>query len=70
MNKSFLAKFMFVFGIVMIAVYIGLGVSLIFFPIFMYIPQNMKTIFGIFFLAYGFFRLVRFYMKFKEKRDE
>ncbi len=54
----------------MVAVYIGLGISLLFFPIYKYIPQNMKIIFGIFFLAYGFFRLIRTIMKLNENKDD
>lgn len=62
-----LAKFMIYFGFVMVAIYIGLGVVLMFFPVFDYIPKNMRVIFGIFFLMYGLLRLARIVQKFKNR---
>lgn len=70
MNKQFFAKFMIILGFVMVAVYIGLGAILLFFPVYKYIPHNMKIIFGFFFMAYGFFRLIRSIMKLKQYRNE
>jgi len=62
---SWLEKFMMYFGMLMVAIYIGLGVVLMFVPVFEYIPKNMRVIFGIFFLMYGLLRLSRIYQKFK-----
>lgn len=70
MNRTFFAKFMLVLGFVMVAIYFALGMVLMFSPIFKYIPQNMRIIFGIFFCAYSLFRLVRTYMKLKEQKHE
>ncbi len=68
MDKSFLAKFMFYFGVSMIAVYFIMGIGLIFFPVLRHIPQNIKVVFGIFFLVYGVFRLTRLVLKLKEQK--
>lgn len=62
---SWFGKFMLYFGIVMVAIYIGLGVVLMFVPVFEYIPKNMRVIFGIFFLMYGLLRLTRIYQRLK-----
>jgi hypothetical protein len=64
-GDSWLGKFMMYFGMLMVAIYIGLGVVLMFVPVFEYIPKNMRVIFGIFFLMYGLLRLTRIYQKFK-----
>lgn len=58
-NKAWLAKFMTIFGYVMVVVYIGLGVMLLMPRFYPYIPANLKFAFAIFFIAYGIFRLVR-----------
>lgn len=58
-NKERLAKFMMIFGFVMVAVYIGLGVMLFIPRFYPYVPANLKFAFGIFFIAYGIYRLVR-----------
>jgi NADH:ubiquinone oxidoreductase subunit 6 (subunit J) len=60
------SKAMLWFGAVMILVYIGAGIALIFFPVMLYAPEEFKTIFGIFFVVYGLFRLVRVIPKFKQ----
>lgn len=59
MSKAGLAKFMVIFGYVMVAVYIGLGVMLFIPGFYPYVPVNLKFVFAIFFIAYGLFRLVR-----------
>jgi hypothetical protein len=64
-GDSWLGKFMMYFGMLMVAIYIGLGVVLMFVPVFEYIPKNMRVIFGIFFLMYGLLRSTRIYQKFK-----
>jgi len=62
-NREWLAKFMEIFGYVMVAVYIGLGVMLFIPRFYPYVPANLKFAFAIFFLAYGVFRLVRMLSK-------
>ena len=59
-------KIMLYFGFFMVALYIGLGSLFLFFPVFTYLPENVKTIFGAFFVIYGVFRLVRLIQKVKE----
>lgn len=68
MGKSFLSKFLFYFGVAMIAVYFIMGIAFIFFPVFAHIPKNVKIVFGIFFIVYGFFRLARLYLKIKDQK--
>ena len=63
---NWLGKFMIVFGFFMVALYVGLGATLMFFPAFSYIPKEIKTIFGFFFFVYGAFRFVRLMQKLKE----
>jgi hypothetical protein len=58
-NKEWLAKFMVVFGYIMVAVYIGLGAMLFIPRFYPYVPANLKFAFAIFFIAYGAFRFVR-----------
>jgi hypothetical protein len=65
-GNSWLEKFLFYFGVLMVAVYVGFGTALLFFPVFTYIdPPYIKKIFGLFFVLYGLFRLVRIWQKFK-----
>ena len=65
-GDSWLVRFMFYFGFVMAAIYIGLGIILLFIPVFLYIPKNIRIVFGLFFLMYGLFRLVRITQKSKK----
>jgi uncharacterized membrane protein HdeD (DUF308 family) len=59
-------KIMIYFGFFMVALYAGLGILFLFFPVFTYLPPNIKGVFGAFFLLYGIFRLVRLIQKVKE----
>ena len=68
-NKKILNQAMIVFGFIMVAVYLLLGFVLIFGNYFKSIPQEYKTVFAFFFIAYGFFRLVRSVSKLKEHQD-
>ena len=67
-DKNLFSKLMIGFGLVMVTVFFGIGVALIFFPVYTYIPPNLKTMLGAFFIAYGFFRLARIYQKFREQK--
>jgi len=58
-DKAWLAKFMHIFGYVMAVVYIGLGCYLFLPRAYASIPKNLKLAFSLFFIAYGFFRLVK-----------
>ncbi len=60
---------MLYFGFVMVVIYLGLGITLMFFKVFTYIPKEIKSIFGFFFFVYGAFRLVRTWQQYKEMRE-
>jgi len=68
-GNHFITKFMFVFGLLMVILYLLLGFSLVFMNYFNYIPKEIKTIFGLFFVVYGLFRLVRIYYKYKDSKE-
>ncbi len=63
---------MLYFGVFMVFIYLMLGLCLIFAPILKYIDKEPKVIFGIFFVVYGIFRLIRIYPKIfhPEKENE
>ena len=67
--RPILAKFMIYFGFFMVVLYLGLGCYILFSPSFPDIPQNIKMVFGFFFIAYGVFRLVRSLMTMKQNRQ-
>jgi hypothetical protein len=67
-DKNLFSKVMIGFGFVMVAVFFGIGVALIFFPVYTYLPPNIKTMLGAFFMAYGFFRLARIYQSIREQK--
>jgi len=58
-SKRWFSKFMSFFGYLMAAIYIGLGVVLFIPGVYPYIPGVLKFAFALFFIAYGFFRLVK-----------
>jgi hypothetical protein len=66
------AKIMIWFGFFMVAVFVGLGIMMIFLPaVYPYLPSDMRKIIGIFFLAYGIFRLARITTQIRQlKRKE
>jgi hypothetical protein len=65
--KSDISKYMHYFGLIMVFVYIGLGLFLYFYDKFN-IDKNVKFVFCFFFVAYGFFRGVRWLQKNKERK--
>ena len=67
--KPFLAKFMIYFGFFMVVLYVGLGCFILYPSTLPDIPQNIKFVFGFFFIAYGIFRLVRSLMTLKNNRN-
>jgi hypothetical protein len=66
MNKKFFSKIMIYFGLAMVVIFLGLGITLMFLPYFPFIPKDLKTIMGFFFLVYGIFRLIRIIMELKD----
>ncbi len=70
-DKKLFSKIMIVFGFIMVAVFFGIGITLAFFPVYSYMPREIKIIFGFFFIAYGFFRLARIIQQIRiQKREE
>ena len=75
LNNNLFSRIMTIFGFFMVPVYLGIGVILIYFPAYTYLPptlpQNLKSVLGLFFIAYGIFRFARIYQKNRElKRKE
>jgi len=58
-------SFLFYFGIIMVLVYIGLGAWILFGNSFIYLSNNIRFAFSFFIIAYGFFRLIRIIIKYK-----
>ncbi len=68
-SKNWFSKFMNYFSYLMAAIYIGLG-AILFVPSFYpNIPGVLKFAFALFFIAYGFFRLVKLITKKSEPND-
>jgi uncharacterized membrane protein HdeD (DUF308 family) len=68
-SKGWLSKFMVFFGYLMAAIYIGLGILLFMPKVYPYVPGVLKFSFALFFIAYGFFRLVKLITKKTEPND-
>jgi hypothetical protein len=68
-KKDYVGQLTVIFGIMMIVLFFVLGIYILISPSFNYIPKNFRTIFAIVLIAYGFFRLVTIYQKYK-KREE
>lgn len=68
-DKGWFSKFMGIFGYLMAAVYIGLGIILFLPSVYPYIPGVLKFSFALFFMAYGFFRLVKLITKKTEPNE-
>lgn len=66
MNRLF-GNIMQMLSFVVVFLYVGIGVFLLFFAYKYNLPKNIKFIFGIFFIAYGLFRAVRIWSK---RRDD
>ncbi len=67
-DKHLLSKIMFGFGFVMVAIFLGIGIALIFSPKFYYLPPNMRYVVGLFFIAYGLFRIARIINSIREQK--
>jgi len=68
-GKGWFSKFMSYFGYVMAVVYVGLGIMLFLPSVYPNIPGVLKFSFALFFIAYGFFRLVKLISKKTEPND-
>jgi hypothetical protein len=68
-NKGWFSKFMDIFGYLMAAIYVGLGVMLFLPSVYPNIPGVLKFSFALFFIAYGFYRLVKLLSQKKESND-
>ena len=68
-NTGWFSRFMSYFGYLMAAVYIGLGAMLFIPRVYPNVPGVLKFSFALFFIAYGFFRLVKLITKKKEQND-
>jgi hypothetical protein len=62
-DKKQFSKFMLGFGYLMALVYIALGAMLFIPSVYPNIPVVLKFAFSFFFIAYGFFRLVKMWTK-------
>jgi hypothetical protein len=69
-DKNTFSKFMVGFGYLMAFVYIGLGAMLFVPGLYPNIPPVLKFAFSFFFIAYGFFRLVKMWTKKKDFNDQ
>jgi hypothetical protein len=69
-NKGWFSKFMDIFGYLMAAIYVGLGVMLFLPSVYPNIPGVLKFSFALFFIAYGFFRLVKLISKKKTESND
>ncbi len=69
-DRNLFSKIMTGFGFVMVAIFLGIGIALMFFPVFYLPDKNMRLIFGFFFIAYGLFRLARIYQQIKKQKKE
>ncbi len=52
-----------IFGLFMVAVYIGLGIYMLITHSFDYVPSTYRVVFAIIMILYGTFRLVRVFNK-------
>jgi hypothetical protein len=68
-SKGWFLKFMGIFGYFMAAIYVGLGVVLFIPGVYPNVPGVLKFSFALFFLAYGFYRLVKLITKKTEPND-
>lgn len=68
-GKGWFSKFMVYFGYLMALIYIGLGVMLFLPKVYPNIPAPLKFSFALFFIAYGFYRMVKLFNNKKEPND-
>lgn len=67
-NNEYVARLMFIFGIVMVILIIILGIYILFSTSLNYWPKYFRTIFGFIIIVYGFYRSVGIFRKLKIRR--
>jgi hypothetical protein len=65
-----LNKYLKLFSFVVIALFLALGIFLVFSNYFSYMPKNYRIIFAFLIVAYGTFRLVTIIYKPKTERED
>jgi len=70
MKKEYLAHLMLVFGIVIVVLIIALGVYILLSPSLDDQPKYFRMIFAGVIFAYGFYRAMTIFNKFKNKEDK
>ncbi|MFA6924092.1 MAG: hypothetical protein WC223_07535 [Bacteroidales bacterium] len=68
-GKKTLSISMIIFGFFMVAVFIFIGLVLLYSSYYLYIKKEVRVIFAFFFIVYGIFRLVRTIFKLKEHKE-
>ena len=68
-TKKTFSLIMIIFGFFMVAVYLLMGIALMYNKFFLYISKEIRFILAFFFIAYGIFRLVRGIFKLKEYKE-
>lgn len=66
-KKEYLAPLMLILGILKVILIIILGIFILLSSSFDYLPKYFRTIFAIVIIAYGLFRSVSVFNKFKKK---
>ena len=64
------SRILYFVSILIAATFVGLGLFLIFSSSLEYIPFNYRAIFASLLIAYGSFRLVSIYFKYKNSKQE
>jgi len=68
-NRENLSNLMVIFGIIMVILIIISGFFILVSPSLSYWPKNARTIFALIIFAYGFYRSMNIFYKFKNKED-
>lgn len=72
-ENSFLKKTLFIFSILMVLVYLGFGITLLYSENIDWLPENTRKTFGIILIAYAIFKAWRAYTQrhvFKNYNDK
>lgn len=67
-KKTEVGQGMKIVGIISVILIVIAGIYLLLSPTFNNWPKNIRTIFAIIIIVYGFFRLVIIFQKFKKRR--
>ncbi len=66
-KKEYIAQLMLIIGVMMVILIVVLGFYILISPSLDYWPKNFRTIFAIVTIAYGFYRSMNIFHKFKNK---